>query len=276
MPRQNSANKIVEWKQPCKKKAQSSNTDNDQKHKINSEVHEGIICDGCDSQNFEGARYKCIIWEDFDHWENCEKQKPHRHPTLKLRTPGDWLKFKLILSQLYHQEVLSDEELEEEKVSEKKDSLYAPRVIDTSIKKELICPVLKADEAYEAELISTMPKSPYTIDYNTKSVCVTCTMKNTGKIEWPSAFMIKLVGCNNQKLMDSPEFDELVLYQPVVDKSVKPGREWEINVMIQNPRIVGDTKFKLQMSMLSGLVFGTSFDYEVSVKDEGHGNIFKE
>ena len=135
------------------------------------------------------------------------------------------MKFQSILSQLYHGGALSDEELEEEKVIEKQDSLYAPRVIDSSVKKEPIYPVLKANEAYEAELVSTMPKSPYTIDYNTKSVCVTCIMKNTGKIEWPSAFMIKLVGCNNQKLMDSPEFDELVLYQPVVDKSVKPGRE---------------------------------------------------
>ena len=61
MPRQNSANKIVEWKQPSKKNTQSSSTDKDQEHKISSEVHEGVICDGCESQNFEGARYKCII-----------------------------------------------------------------------------------------------------------------------------------------------------------------------------------------------------------------------
>ena len=195
---------------------------------------------------------------------------------MKLNTPKDWEKFTSVLYQIYKEDVLSDQELEEEKVEEKHDSLYAPKVIDSSIKEEPIKPVFKASEEYKAEIVSTMPKSPYTLDYDTKSVCVTCVMKNTGRVEWPSAFMIKLVSCDNAGLLASSKFNELVLYQPVVDKSIKPGNECEIKVMIQNPRIEGTTKFTLQMSMLSGAVFGTSFDYSINIKDVSHGNIFKE
>ena len=57
-------------------------------------VHEGITCNGCDSKNIVGNRYKCAICQNFDYCENCLKKNfaEHRHPFIKIYHP----KMKLV------------------------------------------------------------------------------------------------------------------------------------------------------------------------------------
>lgn len=47
-------------------------------------MHLNIVCDGCNTANFKGRRYKCIVCPDFDLCENCERNKSHSHPMLRL------------------------------------------------------------------------------------------------------------------------------------------------------------------------------------------------
>ena len=62
------------------------------KQNTNSEkkeiVHRGVICDGCNGPII-GTRYKCVICEDFDYCEKCEKKSNggHGHPLLKINRP---------------------------------------------------------------------------------------------------------------------------------------------------------------------------------------------
>lgn len=46
--------------------------------------HLNIVCDGCQTGNFKGRRFKCIICPDFDLCEDCEGKKVHSHPMLRL------------------------------------------------------------------------------------------------------------------------------------------------------------------------------------------------
>ena len=58
------------------------------KNANNKVIHSGVICKGC-KDSIIGVRYKCIICEDFDYCEKCEKKDKgnHGHPLLKIRTP---------------------------------------------------------------------------------------------------------------------------------------------------------------------------------------------
>jgi len=53
-------------------------------------THFGVVCDGCQSQNFPGIRYKCSVCPDFDLCEACEKKGSHdpSHPLLKMTRPA--------------------------------------------------------------------------------------------------------------------------------------------------------------------------------------------
>ena len=63
-----------------------NNGDSNMKKKI---IHYGIICDGCNKNDIEGIRYKCMVCPDFDYCEKCEAlyAEKHRHPFLKMRKP---------------------------------------------------------------------------------------------------------------------------------------------------------------------------------------------
>ena len=63
-----------------------NNENNINKEKI---IHIGVICDGCNKQNIEGIRYKCMVCPDFDYCEKCEAlyAEKHHHPFLKMRKP---------------------------------------------------------------------------------------------------------------------------------------------------------------------------------------------
>lgn len=49
-------------------------------------MHLNIVCDGCQTANFKGRRYKCVVCPDFDLCEDCEGKKIHSHPMLRLTT----------------------------------------------------------------------------------------------------------------------------------------------------------------------------------------------
>ena len=67
-------------------------------------VHMFVECDGCGKCPIVGARYKCVVCEDFDYCEECEMKycdSQHCHPFIKISRPelnprsilccvGDW------------------------------------------------------------------------------------------------------------------------------------------------------------------------------------------
>ena len=71
-------------------------------YKMNNEqelkdiIHDGIICDGCNTENIVGPRYKCTVCPNFDYCEKCMKEHSldHVHPFIKIYHP------KMVLSSI--------------------------------------------------------------------------------------------------------------------------------------------------------------------------------
>lgn len=57
----------------------------------NNKSHNGICCDVCETQDFEGVRYKCSTCPDFDVCQRCieevEDKELHPHTFLRIATP---------------------------------------------------------------------------------------------------------------------------------------------------------------------------------------------
>ena len=62
------------------------NTEPKNENKI---IHYGVKCDGCGVYPIVGCRFKCVVCDDFDYCEGCEKKLAlqHGHPLLKIRDP---------------------------------------------------------------------------------------------------------------------------------------------------------------------------------------------
>jgi len=45
----------------------------------NETVHYGVTCDGCNTRNFSGSRYKCTTCDDFDFCTKCYQNKKTSH-----------------------------------------------------------------------------------------------------------------------------------------------------------------------------------------------------
>ena len=52
-----------------------------------SENHEGVRCDGCDTNPLRGLRYKCKQCVDFDYCHQCMVSKGHRHADFAMWQP---------------------------------------------------------------------------------------------------------------------------------------------------------------------------------------------
>ena len=51
-----------------------------------SNIHEGVECDGCKVSPIVGDRYKCTICNNLDFCQKCEESKPHEHALLKIKS----------------------------------------------------------------------------------------------------------------------------------------------------------------------------------------------
>ena len=60
--------------------------DGDNKLKLNG-IHSGIKCKGCGMKPIVGCRFKCLLCDNFDYCEKCEKKlaEKHGHPLLKIK-----------------------------------------------------------------------------------------------------------------------------------------------------------------------------------------------
>ena len=60
--------------------------DGDNKSKLNG-IHSGIKCKGCGMKPIVGCRFKCLLCDNFDYCEKCEKKlaEKHGHPLLKIK-----------------------------------------------------------------------------------------------------------------------------------------------------------------------------------------------
>jgi len=226
-------------------------------------------CDSCGVLPIIGARYHCIICDDYDLCENCEKTQHKEHPLIKFNCSGHFIKFIHHLRKLYNGEE-SDVEMEEE--AEARDNLFIPKVIDF----RQALPVNKVNQFqsiddYKAKLVDTMPRSNYTIDSDEKSIFLTCTMKNTGDLEWPSAFMLHLVRTNIDQL-NQKDFKTLVTSAPMLEHKVVPGNQVKIEIVILNPGLCGDFKYTFSMYTLNEKTFGEPFDFNFTIKgNKSHG-----
>lgn len=53
-------------------------------------VHQHVICDGCDQNGIQGVRYKCLICPDYDLCATCEGKRIHdEHTMIRIPKPGD-------------------------------------------------------------------------------------------------------------------------------------------------------------------------------------------
>jgi hypothetical protein len=70
----------------CKLKEEYKMNKNDQAEDI---IHDGITCDGCNTEKIVGSRYKCAVCPNFDYCEKCLKEhsSDHLHPFIKIYHP---------------------------------------------------------------------------------------------------------------------------------------------------------------------------------------------
>lgn len=54
--------------------------------------HYNVVCDGCNKGPLVGSRYKCAVCKNFDFCQECEAEKHHDHPFLKMDNPGTIIK----------------------------------------------------------------------------------------------------------------------------------------------------------------------------------------
>jgi hypothetical protein len=54
-----------------------------------NEIHQ-VRCSGCNSKTIKGACFKCIVWSDFNLWEDWEAQFHHGHALLKINKPEEY------------------------------------------------------------------------------------------------------------------------------------------------------------------------------------------
>lgn len=79
-------------------------------------MHENVTCDGCGKYPISGPRFKCSVCENFDYCKECEKNKSHPHPFLKIRTPEQAPKFLFT--------AINDDQEEEKEAADQQQSAH--------------------------------------------------------------------------------------------------------------------------------------------------------
>lgn len=98
--------------------------------------------------------------------------------------------------------------------------------------------------------------SPYS-----DSIYVSVTIMNTGKVDWPVPYHIT---CLN---MHCSAYDCAGSY-----KSVQPGQEVAIEVIIKNPGSIGHFDYHFSLADNLGKSFGTVFSFDFEVKESIFSN----
>lgn len=194
-------------------------------------------------------------------------QEVHKdHPLIKFNSNQDMEKFAAQIQSIYTGDYDSSSDEEEEKIDV--NASFTPKIIDSSAEppapKEKFVPKTFCAN-YKCAFVSSMPKTDYTIDESQASIHLTLTVKNSGGLEWPSAFMVCLldVSCNTHQVEKSK--DELFRSRPV-EKIVKSDSEIEIEVILQNPEVEGEYQYLLSMCTLDSVPFGDMFKFKLNVK----------
>lgn len=203
--------------------------------------------------------------EDFDIWEKCEPTNHKLHPLIKFKSPEAYNNFCYSMKYLYLSENKDEISSEDEA-----DSIFIPKIIDSRLNEpcavKLPNPLIKAkSNEYHAKFLESMPRSNYTTDIDQKSINLTCTVKNSGDKEWPSAFMVYITSTNFE--LENLDMHKLIQYIPVVDKKVNPNNEIKLDVMLLNPKMIGTFKYVLSMHTLDYVPFGEPFEFEFTIKD---------
>lgn len=184
---------------------------------------------------------------------------------IKYKSPEAYNNFCEEMKYLYLNEIKDEDSSENED-----DSIFIPKIIDSRQKEPSDIkpshPLIKAkSNEYHAKFLESMPRSNYTTDIDQKSINLTCTVKNTGGKEWPSAFMVYIMSTNLEQ--ENVDMHKLIQYIPVVDKKVNSNNEIKLDVMLLNPKMIGTFKYVLSMHTLDYVPFGEPFEFEFTIKD---------
>jgi hypothetical protein len=60
--------------------------------------------------------------------------------------------------------------------------------------------------------------------------------------------------------------DDLLISDPAMEKTVKPGHQFSMEVVLKNPGVEGEYVFILSMATLSNMPFGDPFEFILHVK----------
>ena len=91
-------------------------------------------------------------------------------------------------------------------------------------------------------------------------------MKNTGDKEWPSAFKIQLLDVSSTTSQVEISKDDLVISNNSVQKTVKPGNQFNMEIVLKNPGVAGEYSFVFSMSTVTYMPFGDPFEFKLHVK----------
>lgn len=221
--------------------------------------------------------------DNFDLCEKCEKTKYLNYPRMKFNTHQAYLSYLKSLKDLYTNE--EEEKGIETSIIDYESNLTIEFFLSSIFlvlepEEESSRPLIKKVERiedYGATFVDSMPRTDYTIDHTQENICITFHIKNTGNQEWPSAYMVHLLSCDNEKI-NSMDFSKIVRFDPVVDQTVKPGSTCKIDVVLTNPRMVGTFKYKFAMHTLNYKTFGEPYEFSLIVKGScafGGGNSSK-
>jgi len=253
---------LEEITKKIKTEATSKKVERVERKASNLSEHKHVICDGCKANPIIGVRYKCSVCEDFDYCENCEQTVEHPHPFLKIKhhsqrpkailtvleedlpveREGTQESFKnLIASQLSSLSKAAEQKVssvignfvektfgkQEEKIEKPVEEVKVEEIKPVAeVKAEEPKVEIKETSPYNLAFVKEICSIPSKITVNDKAIYKTISIKNTGKVEWPSSAIIKnIAGVKGQ--------DTKVV-------SLAAGKDFSCILIIENPAEAGE------------------------------------
>jgi hypothetical protein len=249
-------------------------------------LHKSIDCALCKSDHIKGVRYMCIYCDGYNLCMKCEKLVDHGHPMLKFKTSDHFNQYKKDLLNKYPDILdLNDADPvnkvpEIVKIEEDKDQNNdngVPKIIN-NISKSVFHPTYSNFDLLDFEdigkydvytddlleqckvtCLNTSPSDNHCISLNSSDICLTVSLKNDGKVNWPKGFTIKSLFSSEGTI--NVQLNEI---------TIKPNEQILLDIFIKNPKAEGKYFYMFTLIDINGRKFGSEFSYAFAVKQRGN------
>ena len=190
---------------------------------------------------------------------------------MKLKTADQFLEFveqlQIKLAADSKEFQLVKEVVEEEKGSPELD-ISKPKIIDIDFDEEV---EFEQYDLYSEEIlkqvksycVTMMPQPGHTISTTSSDICLTVSIRNTGKINWPK-------GCKVVSLNTSPDTFKANPF----NIKIGPNEEIKLDITVKNPGNSGQYTYIFSLADIKGRPFGIEFEFYFIVKPANSNSLF--